>query len=186
MVELKDEPALMEARQNWKIEAQASWKNQGEDHDATKQKKLCRKPAHAWILATDRQMMITLGVGYNHFLPVGGEPPSQWPLAVVAMDEGSDGVCATNYLIYNLKAGLVRLREPHLEQFHRLLERCGCVELLSPSRRHDVSRQRAMVRPALVRERQGGGARVLDFGRHILSCFQRVRRAHRGGGRSGR
>lgn len=64
-----------DAKANWKQLALTFWQETQKQGDTEKKpQKLHRKTAEAWLLATDRQMQVTLGVGVKHFtLPAPAE-----------------------------------------------------------------------------------------------------------------
>lgn len=110
----KDEAQVEVAKADWRKLAETFWQTTEEQAPKKPKGKIHRKPSHARLLSADRQMMVTLGVGYRHFClppPEVRPPPMEWPLSMIACDEGSDGICATNYLIYKMGCGLVRFRD---------------------------------------------------------------------------
>lgn len=113
-LEDKDEKEVEVAKSEWRKLVETYWQNVGDDGPKQPKRKLHRKASHTWLLAVDRQMQVTLGVGLKHYiLPPLEErgPPASWPLLMVASDEGSGGICAMNYLTYNLGCGLVKFRD---------------------------------------------------------------------------
>lgn len=114
-----DSEAIAEQKEDWRSEAGVYWKKRTNEALEVKDRTrppLYRQKAYKWLIATDAAMQAVTGLGYKHFMQPPDlkdrGPPNEWPLVVLSCDEGSDGIAATNYLLFGRSCGVIRLRDP--------------------------------------------------------------------------
>jgi hypothetical protein len=107
------------ARRGWVDKALAfCLEKTGEDSTTENKTKLHRMKSFAWLVAAEYQMKQCCGIsGWLHFqtrkLPSDPFPasPGKWPSITILSDQGSDGVCAQNFLAYHLGINILILKD---------------------------------------------------------------------------
>lgn len=83
--------------------------------DIAKRRPRFRLKAFKWLLALDRMLSVSLGVGLRRFLAweEHSRPhPRQWQILTVSLDQGSDGWSAVQFLANGLPFGVMALADP--------------------------------------------------------------------------
>lgn len=68
--------------------------------EATRQRKRYRVKSYQWLLCLDNALLVSSGAGLDRYIPGEGQDPWTWRSLSVASDQGSDALCATNWLAY--------------------------------------------------------------------------------------
>lgn len=115
-----DEAAMELEKASWQAKARAFWaEHSGNKIPAPKAAERRRK-AHLWLLATDRAMQVTSGRGWGAFVVderrEALDLPEHWPVAHVALDQGSDGWAAIMWVAFASRVCVHFYRDP----LHRL------------------------------------------------------------------
>ena len=113
--------AMSEAREEWRAQALSFWREtalSSEDALAKSQRRCLRLKAFQWPGQIEKLLRTCCAVpSWTHFqvLAPGSTElpgsPSQWPLITVHLDQGSDGTCASNFLVFGMKCNLLPLKD---------------------------------------------------------------------------
>ena len=122
-VEMQDEELLGKHRELWATRAQQFWKDNTVDASVAKENAMKperRLKAKAWLLSTDRAMQTSCDCGWAQYViseeQQSSLDPGDWPVAHVAMDQGTDGWSACNWLMFGARTCLMVFKDP----MHRL------------------------------------------------------------------
>jgi hypothetical protein len=78
-----------------------------------KPRKKHREKSKRWLCTLDSMLRVHCGCGLAHFQQpadlLARGPPMSWPVLSVAPDQGSDGMCAGNYLRYHKLVNLTEM-----------------------------------------------------------------------------
>ena len=157
-----NEVVLRQEREAWLEESKLFWINmqQGsKDKAAQSRPKRFRTKAEHWLIMVNSQLKAMTGFGLDRYaVNHTGEGPPRLPAAnqqylAISIDQGSDGWCATNFLLYGLRWAVIQ----HLDTSPQSMERrVQCVEsnVVVGARldavRRDVAGPRAVVRRQVV------------------------------------
>eukprot|EP00971_Amphidinium_carterae_P113959 2258104-Amphidinium_carterae.1 len=101
---------------------QRSWLAKRKTHEvAGRVKDLPRKSAYKWLRATEHVLQMYGHSGWRSFVPLPVELAGKWPYISVALDQGSDGVSAMNYLLHAVRINGDLIPDPS-HQFQRDLQ----------------------------------------------------------------
>ena len=113
-----DHAKVKACEDEWRQQARTYWKHQvGQVAQALeKPKKKHRVKARAWIVALDKQLRSTCGVGLIRFLYTeeawGQEKPELIRVITIVLGQGSDGWCAVNFLCREARLCCLILFDP--------------------------------------------------------------------------
>ena len=119
-----NEVVLRQEREAWLEEPKLFWINmqQGsKDEAAHSRPKRFRTKAEHWLIMVNSQLKAMTGFGLDRYaVNHTGEGPPRLPAAnqqylAISIDQGSDGWCATNFLLYGLRWAVIQ----HLDTSHR-------------------------------------------------------------------
>ena len=99
-----DKAAVASEKQTWRDRALQFLKKRGCSDDGTaKARKRHRVTAFAWCLAVDNALRVGTGEGLARFRRQsdGALSPLAWPRLSLAPDQGTDGLAALSYLMYD-------------------------------------------------------------------------------------
>lgn len=99
-----DKAAVASERQTWRDRALQFLKKRGcSDEGTAKARKRHRVTAFAWCLAVDSALRVGTGEGLARFKRQsdGALSPLAWPRLSLAPDQGTDGLAALSYLMYD-------------------------------------------------------------------------------------
>eukprot|EP00971_Amphidinium_carterae_P227410 4510577-Amphidinium_carterae.1 len=85
---------------------------------AKRRKVLSRSGAKQWLQASDRQLRVATGMGWEHYVfePAHTEKPEEANVVCISLDQGSDQWAGVNYLLFQRAVCLIPFRDP----MHRL------------------------------------------------------------------
>ena len=113
--------ALAEARENWRGQALRFWRESTlstDDVSAARQRKHFRLKAFQWLAQTEKLLKTCCAIpSWTHFqiLAPGStdlpKQPAQWPLMTVHLDQGCDGWCGVNFLVFHMRCNVLPFKD---------------------------------------------------------------------------
>ena len=120
--------------EQWRQVASSFLKRSAADMGEQGSMKRFRSKSLEWLVASQNQLQVMTGKGWEHFVVMPGMAPRTWPCITLAIDQGPDGWCAANFL-RSQRVNFLLLRDPahrrHNDALHALrdagLYSCMCL-----------------------------------------------------------